>query len=320
MLAGPWVFLTVAALGLGANSLSMAVFIRERKLISSNPRLLIISQASVDLIGCVLAAIKWLTIYAPSRVPANFIGTIVRHLWFSEYVIWLTVLCSTLNLQLITLERFVALVFPLVTRSATKLKSGIAGIWIYTALHMWRVFIDLSRGDGSHSNCCVYNRAIPAWLSRSFGLVNFSMLYALPVVNMSIRYSAMIVTLRRNRSCISEESQKKKLAASSKLIKTFIVAGVAYVFCFTANQISYLLHMFDVYFDQKGLFYNARLLLVNANMIVNPVIYFVFMPPFRAALLKLCRLGAGTEGELNQAATGSTGAQQPQAQLQITRL
>lgn len=108
-------FIFIAILGFAGNSLALVVFYKVRDL-HLVPNILIAHQSFVDLILSIAIFLS----YVPPGIDLRpisfshlFLAKIICKIWRSRFAIWSVLKVSTVNLVILTIKRYIAVVYPI---------------------------------------------------------------------------------------------------------------------------------------------------------------------------------------------------------------
>ncbi|XP_077984704.1 neuromedin-U receptor 2-like [Glandiceps talaboti] len=278
----------VGLVGIAGNFLVCVVFLKIRKL-RTLTNYLIVHQAVIDLITSLLIVPYYLgpqVIYTSDTLG----GEIFCRVWKSAYLIWTCFLASALNLVVITLERYCAIVYPFYHEFMFTDRRVIAMLiteWIIAAaFKSFNVYVQ----NFDHGHC----KPGKAWRSPEFGrfvgISNVFAQYLVPLLVMSVAYSRCIyilITKKSGADVTTSEDQTRENSmkrASQNVLKMLILVFLAYAICWGPPQITFLVFCFGVKIDFGGLFYNAGVVLGFVNTAINPFIYALKYKQFQKGL------------------------------------
>ncbi|XP_033633295.1 octopamine receptor 1-like [Asterias rubens] len=306
------IYSIIGLLGIVGNSLVIFVAVRVPSL-RSVTNVLICNQTIIDLTSSVFFVVLYLV--PKPQVPENEVAaSVLCKLWLSDWPLWGFSVSSTVNLVLLTLERYFAIIHPIKYRRKFSMKCAkcLALIpWFVGPLHElgWAlVHVVDSNGDCS-----------PKWPSLTLqwvlGVVFFIGHYLMPVTLMVYVYTKIVLRLRRdwrspppqapasaseigvsyrveigppdiplpNRSP-APEKKRFNLLASRSVLRTLVIVSVSYIICWGPNEIIYLVYNLGGYVEFNGVYHSLSVIFVLCNMCLNPIIYAFHYEEFRKAL------------------------------------
>ncbi|KAJ8045697.1 Cholecystokinin receptor type A [Holothuria leucospilota] len=202
--------LVFGILGLLGNGLVLVVIARVRSL-RTITNLFIAVQSVIDFLTavCLLLSMYNRPVYVFSDWEVNIWTLFVCHFWQSDYVFWSLMGTSTANLIVLTLERWIAVVFPIIYRNRVTWKRASAFVvlpWV------WGFVCQLYQPILYHFENGVCFLRFPVGLRRNIlGCFVFFVKLVLPVLIMSVAYISILhrikpqllkvgVTTRRTQS------------------------------------------------------------------------------------------------------------------------
>ncbi|XP_022108917.1 galanin receptor type 2-like [Acanthaster planci] len=273
-----------ALIGIGGflgNGLVCVVLRTQKRSFRSVTNLLILNQSVLDLFSTAIFLLLRLP-PAIDRLPDTLLGELVCRLWVSEYCMWSLIIASTVNLVLVSLERYFATCFPVRHRfhfTARKAKAGMAFSWLwgFTYQLYWLIIRDFRGG------VCDVSWSSPT-LQMVMGVVFFVLEYLLPLSIMTLAYTSIILLLRRRRRLggivVCNVFQRAKRNVTVTLCLVFIF----YVLCWTPTSVTYLLYNLGFPYDFNSTMHMVVTVIVILNACVNPIIYTLKYEQFQRQL------------------------------------
>ncbi|XP_055711742.1 trissin receptor isoform X3 [Phlebotomus papatasi] len=152
--------------------------------------------AVADFCVGVFCVMQNLSIYLiPSWVFGDFLCKMYQFTHSLSYT------ASIFILVVICMERYFAIIHPITCKqilTSTRLRLVIGGVWITSAVYSIPKFIFVrtitnNLGDGTTETICIMYRK--RYDSKLFDLINFGLLYVIPLLVMTILYSRIAITL-----------------------------------------------------------------------------------------------------------------------------
>ncbi|XP_055682988.1 trissin receptor isoform X2 [Lutzomyia longipalpis] len=152
--------------------------------------------AVADFCVGVFCVMQNLSIYLiPSWVFGDFLCKMYQFTHSLSYT------ASIFILVVICMERYFAIIHPITCKqilTSTRLRMVIGGVWITSAVYSIPKFIFVRTitndlGDGTTETICIMHRK--RYDSKLFDLINFGLLYVIPLLVMTILYSRIAITL-----------------------------------------------------------------------------------------------------------------------------
>ncbi|XP_077978104.1 neuropeptide Y receptor type 2-like [Glandiceps talaboti] len=279
------VYGAISVIGICGNSMVCFVVWKVKKMHTST-NYFIVSLAVADFITSVFLIPLHLGINI--RIPAGVPGDMLCRLVMSKYPLWVSFTASVLNLTCVTLERYLAIVYPLkyhafFTKNKAKLMIG--AVWTAATLSMsFMLYVFYSR-----RGTCVLT-----WPSMAVrivvGIIIFFVVYLGPLTVMAYSYRQMLSALKtetapNNASAgISSHSSMEIVIARRRLIKLLLIIVTTFAICWTPNQFLYLAYSFYADVDFVSWYYHLTVLVAFCNSCMNPIIYAFKNRQYRLAL------------------------------------
>ncbi|XP_071798786.1 alpha-1A adrenergic receptor-like [Asterias amurensis] len=286
----------IGVLGILGNSLVCVVIIKVYSM-HTITNAFIFNQALIDFLGSIVLLLNSV-IPIPDPLPPGAGGALLCRLWESGFLYWEFFISSTFNLVALTLERYLAIVFPfkypqLATRRNIILT--IACVWILAFLFALRPMIGLQNENGE----CMQVE-IP--YSEIFGIVLVIATYFLPFTVMLVVYVHITLVLKKGAarlgpapavqpsgsgSGVVNDQRGSLMRARRNTFKTLLIVFIAFTVCWTPHEVKYFLFSLGVIDDLTSPTSLITVAMIAANGCVNPFIYAIKYKQFRKALKKL---------------------------------
>ena len=244
---------------------------------------LIVNLAITDSLVCLFSTLQllWSKLVFPSSKIANhiFCHLLASHVW-----VFLPSTSSAVALVLVSLERFIGIVYPLhyeLLITTKRVRIAITFQWILSLIaeSYSAVFILYDETE----NKCVFKEYMVFYVLQSM------ISYVFPVVTLIFLYykmfSSLKTTQRRkgNSNAFDARIEQNRRARRNVLINLFIVTALFIVFL-TPGQVMFLFRYF-VNITVDGVTYlNTMLILTLCNSVVNPIVYCFRYKQFQKAL------------------------------------
>lgn len=281
-------------IGVLANGLVLVVILRVRSLWSIT-NLYIANQSLIDLTSSVfLLILKYLPNEADFSGWSNTFGAVLAcYFWESDYIYWALLTCSTLNLILLTMERYVAVVFPIFYRARVRWKNAILIAtlpWIisFTFELFWPAVF---RFEDEKCIIDYRNDTIKAVIGVGVFLVK----YVIPICIMFFVYWSIWMKIRpqigaslnrvANGQPLEIDSQRSRIRIN--VLKTLFLVSVTYIVCWTPNQIIFFRFHLGWPLDFQSAYYFTSVTLAFCNIWINPFIYAFQYRKFQDGLRRL---------------------------------
>ena len=235
----------------------------------------------------------------PSSSPIA--ASLLCGVWVSRYPFWALSVSSTVNLEYITIERYMAVFYPFQHRvKFTKYRAKLCAIipWVYGLLHElpWA----LTHKEREPGVCSSQWQS--DGLRFAVGIIAPTDHYVIPLVIICFVYIRIVFKLRES-DCLdggntptttsgnssSDAREIKIKRASRNIIKTMFVVSITYLICWGPNEFLYLYSNLGGKVDFSDAFNYYTVVSATCNMCVNPIIYLCNWKDFRAKTLKLSK-------------------------------
>ncbi len=289
------------------------------KLRSSNniTNTLIFSQACIDLItSCVLITVTATQIAGLETPQASGAkGELYCRLWDSWVILFAM---STFNLAAISIERFVAVNFPLwysVHFSQSRAITMAITAWIMAPI--MQIMLAIFQFDNEGGQCTIQEGSLTRKFQATMGVFTFLWEYFIPVALMTFAFVKITLKLRQQgRKLMAAETTSTGMAAEPSTLedqqagnqqtsdtqansakrlqrvnvtKTLFMVYIIYVICWSPNQIGFLQFNLGGPYDFQGAYHSFSVILAMCNTSVNPFIYALQYKQYRSALKALLR-------------------------------
>ncbi|CAH8653982.1 unnamed protein product [Heterobilharzia americana] len=302
----PVVFGLILIIGFVGNLFVMIVVLANAQM-RNTTNILIFSLAVADMAFIVICVPSAAIVYVTGKWPLGL--SLCRVYYYSSYV---SVYCSVYTLVLMSLDRFMAVVYPIqCINMRTQKNTTIAVIitWTVVLITNTPLFLGaiLVRGppEGGESSCvteyCTYS-----WLvnfdektniardnrhgGQMFFLLFFLFGYLFPFVIICLLYICLILRLRcgpSSKMAHSAEAQRSKKRVTHLVVTVVIVFGISWLPIHAIFLIQY--YAKD---PETDLFRIIQILgncLAYGNSSINPILYAFLSEKFRTAFLRLIR-------------------------------
>ncbi|XP_071798788.1 melanopsin-like [Asterias amurensis] len=284
----------VGCLGILGNGLVCVVILKVH-FMHTITNAFIFNQALIDFLGSLVLLLSSV-IPIPDPLPRGAGGELLCRLWVSNFILWSLFCASTFNLVTLTLERYLAIVFPFkYQRFATRRNVilTIACVWILAFLFSSRQLILNYNANGV---CTRTNFA----KSEIFGIAVAILTYFLPITVMLVVYIHIALVLKKGAARLGPapavqpsgsvggaDQRESLMRARRNTFKTLLIVFIVFTVCWTPNTVMFFLFNLGLNIPLKTPFHLITVAMVAANGCVNPFIYAIKYKQFRKALKTL---------------------------------
>ncbi|XP_019358665.1 PREDICTED: galanin receptor type 2 [Gavialis gangeticus] len=278
----PLVYSLIFLVGTVGNALVLAVLLRNGQ-VHNTTNLFILNLGVADLCFIVFCVPFQATIYTlEGWVFGPFLCKAVH------FFIYLTMYASSFTLATVSLDRYLAIRYPLHSRELRTPRNGLTAICLIWGLS----FIFSGPYLSYYEEFQTANLTVchPIWKisqRKIMDLCTFIFSYVIPVLILSLTYVRTIRYLWTSVDPIENMSESKK--AKCKVTRMIIIVAVLFCLCWLPHHLVILCVWFG-YFPLNHNTYVLRILshlISYANSCVNPIVYALVSKHFRKGFKKI---------------------------------
>ncbi|KAI0216726.1 Somatostatin receptor type 5, partial [Lamellibrachia satsuma] len=283
------VYLLVGVLGMISNMLVIVTIIYFRELRRRMPNMFILNQSLLDCTaGFFLVAT---TLFNDISVIESAIGReMFCRLWLTTLPTWGIFLSSTYNLVAVTVERYMAIVYPLShSQRFTRRRAYVVMVCVWCVGPIYNAAYMVPSSAIVHGRCSVFTVWPNEATQSAVGIITVVVQYFIPLVFISFCYGRIASVLTREDDIAAGATVRSERAAKARrnIIKILAMVSVCFVACWSANQIYFAMYNLGFPVDFNGYFYHFTVICVFVNCCVNPFVYALKYDQFQTALQKL---------------------------------
>ncbi|XP_032767905.1 galanin receptor type 2 [Rattus rattus] len=279
----PLFFALIFLVGTVGNALVLAVLLRGGQAVSTT-NLFILNLGVADLCFILCCVPFQATIYTLDDWVFGSLLCKAVH-----FLIFLTMHASSFTLAAVSLDRYLAIRYPLHSRELRTPRNALAAIGLIWGLALLFSGPYLSYYRQSQlANLTVCHPAWSAPRRRAMDLCTFVFSYLLPVLVLSLTYARTLRYLWRTVDPVTAGSGSQR--AKRKVTRMIIIVAVLFCLCWMPHHALILCVWFGR-FPLTRATYALRILshLVSyANSCVNPIVYALVSKHFRKGFRKIC--------------------------------
>ncbi|XP_794754.1 D(2) dopamine receptor-like [Strongylocentrotus purpuratus] len=244
-----------------------------------------------------LTSIFLIPIPTPVYIPKTWLGEVYCRLVFTQSLLWASITVSAYLLMSISVERYIAVVYPLhfkrlITRR--RISTLIVIIWFLSILT--QLFTFFAHTVDTFTNTCK-DRYINRLTQIIVAFCWFCLILVVPSLTMLITQVLIARKLsdRSNQfrgmtnSPNGKQTPSFHIVARNRVLKMMLVVILIYLVCWTPNQIAYLGYNIgwvpESYLNSPV--HSMLTFLGFYNSCANPIIYAARYPEFREALKEM---------------------------------
>ena len=294
-------YMLAMVISLLANS-AIIWIVRKNRRMRTLTHYLIVNMAVADLLITIFHMPYKLQVQLTNSyavVVGGLIGTLICKL--VGYTQDVSIAISVLSLMVISIDRFMAVVFPVKNVAFLKRpRHVIIPIWI-TSFVMCSPLLYANRMEEYEGEFYCYEEWSPLLDThtggRDYTIIQFTLLYAVPLIVITTLYSCIVFRVWHRRipgnAAPHLHRGRQHSAAKKKLLKMLIVIVCIFAACWLPYHVIFFLQFAsDKYLHcnipQTIFFY--CLFVGHANSAINPCIYFAIHKEYRQGLLQVTRL------------------------------
>ena len=287
------IYVCIGTVGMAGNGFVIFVFVKSSNMMKKMVNILLINQSAIDLVASLcLVTIGYVRSSASSLfsgVAADFFCRILG----SRLFVWAFATCSTWNLVIINMERYISVSFPVWHKTSLNKRHTIAAIcfaWTFGLLFNFATTIFSS--EYSNGKCYVSSLWSSKELSILGSMASFMVQFILPIIIMMFCYIVIIKVLRQKLQVgaamgnINPAGQDKM---GKNVLKTLALVSLTFIICWAPNTVVFALYItgFDTMLFSTD-FYDFTVYLVFLNCCLNPFIYAAQYKDFQNQMKKIC--------------------------------
>lgn len=203
--------------------------------------------------------------------------------------LWGTMIGSSYNLVLLSLERYFSVLYPVAHKNLSKKKAVTAAVLIWFIFIGYQFAHQSSTSTVSESGKCIPFSNWPNDLTRrSVGILIVIIQFIIPLIIIGFSYISLAITFSKRSSSImpSQHAQDVNQRVKKNSIKTFALVAFAFVICWIFNQTYFLGFYMGLVNSLTSSYYHFSRYMVFLNCCINPFIYTFRYGEFRKELRK----------------------------------
>ncbi|XP_063171162.1 galanin receptor 2b-like [Candoia aspera] len=279
----PVVFSLIFLLGTVGNSLVLAVLLQNSQMGCNSTNLFILNLSLADLSFIIFCVPFQATIYSTEGwLFGSFMCKAVH------FFIYLTMYASSLTLAAVSVDRYLAIRYPLHSRELRTPYSAVVTTVIIWGVSMifsgpYLSYYDLIQWEDSY----ICMPGWEEWKRKVMDTSTFIFGYIIPALIVSLSYTRTIKYLWTSVDPLADVLESKK--AKRKVTKMIIIVTILFCLCWLPYHVVVLYYLYgDFPFNQTT--YAFRLLshcMAYANSCLNPIVYALVSKHFRKGFKKV---------------------------------
>lgn len=295
------VFRFINAIGLMENIFAIIIFFHlgRKNILAQAPQFMLTQQAVWDALSCAFAILT--SFHATKGIELILtVNYVICSVWNSGALYFLAYNYSVYNHVLFTLERFYSIVLPLQYAVLKGFKKLIlVAYYIFVFAYSFPHFIKYSYDEDSHEICIDKGDTF----EKFYDFTTVAIGYLTPFTIMCVANSIVVRKIRKSAKLFSQEQisgsagsvsamhgKSGRSAASTALVRVTVCLGVTFILCSAFANITLFSIASGIISLSESLHRLKHLAVLTANltMIVNPMLYIIFLPSLRKQVFAMC--------------------------------
>ncbi len=294
----------IGIIGVLCNTMIWIVVFKFAPSKTSRVNLFILNQATIDLFSSLLMIIFGVAI--DPNTHSGPLGVFLCLFWApgSDPLLFMLFAVSTYNLTIMSVERFIAVLYPIQYRRVFNKRFCMTVIiitWIVAPIaeYMFPVLKNTVE-DG----VCTVKSTWTKQVALIVGVFLFHWEFVLPCCIMTVAYLKIIKTLTKKELVVhpentgeqtngqrreTSEQAKNSIKARKNVVYTFFSLFVVYVICWAPNQITFLQFNLGGPLDTTGTWFHFTVIWAFFNTFSNTFVFVFRHKQFQNGLKKLLR-------------------------------
>ncbi|XP_045924736.1 galanin receptor 2a [Micropterus dolomieu] len=276
-------FSVIFLVGTVGNSLVLAVLFRNGQMNTKTTNMFILNLGIADLCFIVFCVPFQATIYT---LDGWVFGPVVCKV--VHFIIFLTMYASIFTLTAVSLDRYLAICYPLRSREMRTPKNALTSICLVWALAL--VFSGPYLSYYAQMELAGAVVCIPAWETKPriiMDVCTFIFGYLIPLLVLCLTYGRTIRYLWTSVDPVKDRSESRR--AKQKVTKMIVIVAALFCLCWLPHHLV-ILCMWSGRFPLNHATYVLRILshlVAYTNSCLNPIVYALISKHFRKGFRKV---------------------------------
>ena len=273
--------------------------------------ILIVHQNIIELFASSATLLIYLLMFFNFHLTGSF-GYWVCAVLFSEGLSWWGTYTSRVHLVIITIERYLKVVYPVWSKNKLKnwmIYSAMAAAWILTFISFVAERFTTSQvidgvcysmeSYGSYAATIIY---IFWQLFSFYGLMLFIFVFCYWRILIVVRRQARVMASRSAAGSSAAQAQSNQI--QTNVIRTMILVSALYTISWTPLYICSLIrYLYPYPLEWQGMYYSSTTI-VFSYMCTNPFVYATKFDPVKQVLLRMIPCKKNNQGNAGGARRG----------------
>ena len=292
------IYIIIGSFGMTGNGFVVLVICKYKKMLSQVTNIYIVNQSVIDGIAALMLIFSYIFDDVGNRKLEGVLDEMLCRMWLTRGPLWGFLVSSSANLVALTIERYIAVVYPIWHKNKFTRKLAIITLpftWAVGPLVNGIYSVPSTRMiDGT---CYVFYVWPNDTTRRGMGVYLVIFHCMLPISIFIYCYGKMLLTLRTQVKPGDGPSQPRtsnfKAQASANILKTLVIVVAAFIICWGPNQIYFFLFNIGLdypYIDFTSTIYHISVVLTFLNCTINPIVYAIKYKQFQTGVRKLFKI------------------------------
>ena len=307
------IYIIIGTIGMTGNGFVVLVICNYKKMLNQVTNIYIVNQSVIDGIAALMLIFSYIFDDVGNRKLEGVLDEMLCRMWLTRGPLWGFLVSSSANLVALTIERYIAVVYPIWHKNKFTRKLAIFTLpitWLVGPLVNGIYSVPSTRMiDGT---CYVFYVWPNDTTRRGMGVYLVIFHCMLPISIFIYCYGKMMLTLRTQvgDGAAQKGASNFKAQASANILKTLVIVVAAFIICWGPNQIYFFLFNIGLnypYIDFTSTIYHFSVVLTFLNCTINPIVYAIKYKQFQAGVRKLFKIKEPDPSGGSSAASGKTG-------------
>ena len=291
------VIMCISVIGLIANGFVIFVFIKSLKLRNQLTTVFLTSQSLTDFITALFIILCHIEYDLSNSLGSSILCVLI----ISEFPLWFCLVMSSLNLLMITGERYLMIVHPITHKNKFTRNKAYITVIVIALISCFVVLFVITSTRLVGDKCMRYYHWIWPEAEPFLFLNTILWMLVLPLVTMIVAYSCIFRAVRRKNKVLQStnittvettQTANNKTKQEMNILKTAVMICVCFFICYTPSIVKALLYNMGVIDGLKTSTYVTELpgLLLYSNCSLNPFIYIFRYELFKKEAMQILKI------------------------------
>ncbi|KAK2154720.1 hypothetical protein LSH36_259g01011 [Paralvinella palmiformis] len=293
------IIFTIGGVGLVGNIFVVIVILSGTKMRKQLTNTYIINQSVMDTLVSLFLILT--TVFEDdSSKFSTFVDEMFCKFWLTKLWLWSAIVSSTYNLLALTMERYLAVVYPIWHKmriNKIRVVFSVLLVWLIGPALIMSFLLPTS-GITDDGHCSTLTFWPNEKWQKVYGISAIFVQFMGPLILLIFFYTRMFIVLRRNIKTdriggFRGQAVQRRVVdtmgnARKNILKTLSIVAFFFAFCWSWNQTYFL--MFNLGYelvDFTSPFYNFTVVMVFLNCCLNPFIYIAKYEEFQKTMKAL---------------------------------